>query len=746
MQVASQQYKQDMKALKRNHSYMRVSIGVINQMAQADCRVRSVDELTYFSNATLPLNNYSVDGLYATYEENYTKANGEKYFLPRDPNNVVFNSGIIAKDIGDAITFVFSKEYDIRGLTIDFGEEYPVDFRIKTNEKELEISGNTNTKLEINEIFTNTIWITIVPVKMLSGQCRLRIHQITMGVGICFDNRTIVSSEKIEYISPISEELPTIDFNLKVDNYDKRFNVDNDSSVVNFLENGQEVDVMYGYELNNGTTEWIAGTNLLLKEWDADDVVMNFTAIDRICGLESTYYGGIFSPSGMSLYDLAEDVLIDAGMESREYQLDAYLKTVLIKNPIPVVRHKEALQLIANAGRCILYQNRQGVICIKAAFNITLSPRLTASSDNATKFSNTRSIVTTTQRGRYATYESDSITAEGNSYFLPRNGNYINTGYVSQSISDNSGSFLVHPIVRVSLEAAVKYYGLYLFFSGNPPKQFILHTYKEGVLQESYTVVSGITRETFVEHEFPEADQYVIEFTQAMPYNRVSLDHVDFGETTDYALEYSTDLFKTPKGRKLEPVKEIRVLSTSYKEGTEEKELFKEHILITKEIYTVYFSNASHGFSTSAGTIRSYSAFYVTIDFHGIPDGTEIDLTITGYEYIQSENYHIKSIYDNGVIEEWSNPLVDDAIVADVAGWLGDYFYSNREYELSYRGEPRIDGNDVLFLESNYVENLKVRVYEHRLKFDQTLSGSIRARRDMYVDRTKNKLVRDRLY
>lgn len=737
MQIASQQYKQDMKKLRRNHSYMRVSIGVINQMAQADCRVRSVDELTYFSNAILPLDNYPVNGLYATYEEDYTKADGEKYFLPRNPNNVVFNSGIVAKNIGDAITLVFSKGYDIRGLTIDFGEEYPVDFRIETNEKVLEINGNTAPKLEIDEIFINTNRITIIPVKMLNGQCRLRIHQITMGIGIYFDNRTIISSEKIEYISPISEELPTIDFNLRVNNYNKRFNIDNDNSVVNFLENGQEVEVLYGYELSNGTTEWIAGTNLLLKEWDADDDIMNFTAIDRIYGLESTYYRGIYRANGISLYDLAEDVFLDAGLEKRDYQLDSYLKTVIVRNPIPVVRHKEALQLIANVGRCIIYQDRQGVICIKAAFNITLSPKLTASSDNATEYSNTKSIVTATLKERYATYEKDSISAEGHAYFLPRDGNYLNTGYVSQSISDQSGSFSLHPTVRVDLEAAVKYFGLYLYFSGNPPKQFIIHTYKDKIWQESYNVESGILNETFIDHEFPEANQYVIEFTKAMPYNRISLDHLDFGETTDYALEYSADLFKTPKGRKLEPVKEIRVLHTSYKEGTEFKELFKSRVLIQNESYTVYFSNASHGYMVSGGTISSYSSYYVTISFPNVPDGTELELTVSGYEYSNVRAYHTKSIYDNGVIEEWENPLVDKVLVSDVANWLGDYFYSNREYELSYRGEPRIDGNDVLFLESKYVENLKIRVCEHRLKFDQALSGTIKARRDMYVARTE---------
>lgn len=715
-------------------------------MAQADCRVHSLNELTYFSNAVLPLDNYPVTGQYATLEEDYTKADGSMYFLPRSPDEVVLNVGIAARDIGGTLSFVFTKTFDIRGLTIDFGEDYPVDFQVVTNATAINVTGNMQQKVELNEVLFGTTQITIVPIRMLSGQCRLRIHQITMGIGIYFDNRTIMSSEKVEYISPISEELPAIDFSLKVDNHKQNFNIDNDSSVVNFLESGQEVEVLYGYELNDGTTEWLPGTNLVLKEWEADGEAMNFTAIDRLDGLDSTYYRGRYYPEGISLYALAEDVFTDAGLEERDYQLDTYLRTVKVKNPIPVVSYKEALQLVANAGRCILYQNRQGFICIKAAFNIALSPKLTACSENAESYANTKSIVSAAQQTRYASYERDSVSADGGACFLPRTNTFLNAGYISNAIADAQGLFSTHPVVAVGLEAAIKYFGLHLSFVGNPPEEMVIHTYKDGEPQESYLVTSGIAREMKIEHEFPEADQYVLEFIKTKPYNRVSLSYVDFGEITDYALEYQTDLSKSPKGRKAEQVKAVRVASTAYQQGTEQKELFKDKITVYGGTCTVYFTNASHGYSASVGTITASSAYYATVAMPGAVDGTELELVVSGYEYTQSQSFAAKQINNSGAIKEWSNPLIDESLVADIADWLGDYFYSNREYELTYRGEPRIDGNDVLFLESPYVENLKVRVYEHRLKFSQALSGSMKARRDMYVARAENQLVRNRLY
>ena len=90
----------------------------------------------------------------------------------------------------------------------------------------------------------------------------------------------------------------------------------------------------------------------------------------------------------------------------------------------------------------------------------------------------------------------------------------------------------------------------------------------------------------------------------------------------------------------------------------------------------------------------------------------------------------------------WENPLVSSsALGADLAEWIGDYLRSDREYDLTYRGEPRIDANDIAFLENKYVPDLLLRIYEHTLKFNGALSGTIKARRDMtHVGRTKNKL------
>ena len=76
-----------------------------------------------------------------------------------------------------------------------------------------------------------------------------------------------------------------------------------------------------------------------------------------------TYDEGVYSPSGRSLFDLATDVMRFAGFENT-IQLDNALKNIYTHNPLPSSKVNECLQLIANAGRCIMSHSRGGYIQI----------------------------------------------------------------------------------------------------------------------------------------------------------------------------------------------------------------------------------------------------------------------------------------------------------------------------------------------------------------------------------------------
>ena len=749
MQTVSREYKRSMKEKLRNRSYIRVTIGVINQEAQSSAYVPHPENYTYYSNLKWPLDNYQVQELYATCDQDYTAVDGSMYFLPRARADVVLNQGIVSEDLPGSIEIQFPIRYDIKGLTVEFGRAYPVDFRIESDNKTVEIAGNATEHFVTEEIFEGATFLRFVPASMANGQSRFRIHQLTMGIGIYFDNRKILSATKKEHISPIMEELPTLDFDMTIENKDRAYDVENEESTVNFLEAGQEVKVLYGQELDNGTVEWLPGATVYLREWSADDEEMSFTATDRFESMDGTYYKGEYRSEGISLYDLAVDVLKDAGVDSRTYWLDNYLKDVSVCNPMPVVSHKEALQLIANAGRCILYQDRSGNIFMKSSF----VPDMEAASDNEVYFSHAGAVLDKKAKQSYAMTARDYTDVQPTQYFLPRQETgkaYLNTGYISEAVAGADGTFAVNPAVEISLEARYKCFGLTLEFGRNNPDTVIFHASLAGEPREDY-MVSGLTAMTVISHEFPEFDRLVLEFTKGCPYNRVILNNIIFGDSTDYMLEYGHELTKTPKGTQLPKVRELHVVRTFYSQGVEVKELAKETVTVSAadNRYTIYFSAPSYDLSCTitepqagqTAVIVDSSNYYATVELTGVTGACEV--LITGREYIVTQARVSRRLNPTGRLEQWENPLVSDVVhAADLADWVGDYMRADREYDLHYRGEPRIDANDIAFLENKYVPGLLLRVYDHTLKFNGALSGTIKARREIgYVADTQDRLA-----
>ena len=100
MQPASQKYKELMRREFRDpFSYIRVTIGLINQQAQASAHVPDKENYTYYSSFKMPLDNYEVKELYATCDQDYTAVDGSMYFLPRERADVVLNQGLVSKEL-----------------------------------------------------------------------------------------------------------------------------------------------------------------------------------------------------------------------------------------------------------------------------------------------------------------------------------------------------------------------------------------------------------------------------------------------------------------------------------------------------------------------------------------------------------------------------------------------------------------------------------------------------------------------
>lgn len=737
MQKVSKAYKESMKSSLRERAYIMISFGLVNQEAQAKATVDN-GSYAYYSNKDNIFGEHIDDTVYATLEEEFTKVDGSMFFLPRaTEGGRYYDTGIVSdKLISEArcevIISLNTIATDFKGLTINFGENYPVDFDIVgSTGQTIEFRGNTKSKWSTEEVLENTTYIKLVFYKMKNPQSRLRIYSIMFGYGLVYYNDSVMSSALDSYVSPIGADVPQFDFSVTLKNYDHYFNVDNPNSAINYLETGQEMDIMYGYQTpGSDTIEWIQGNHLWCSEWESDDNTATIRCQDIFRNMDGEYVKGLYSAAGKSYYALAEEILKDAGIS--EYYIDPRLKKLYSNNPIPRVKYKEALQIIANACRCVLTQSRYGKVQIKSNF----MPSASIATNGEETYSNAANVLTDTPKVEYATLAGNYTPTDGTMFFLPRNGKAaLTTGYVSKEISGANGTFTKNPVVTITMEAIRAYYGLKLVFGTALPAAFTIRTYKGGEPVNEYPVEKDeINTTSIILRDFDDFDVMKIEFTKtAEPYNRIVLNYFSLSDVVDFTMN-RRDMTSSPKAIKQELIKEVIVPCYTYQENNREENLVYEDIdVVAGEVETYYIQDPSYGYKVKLdevegkATVVAWSNYFVTIKFNVTGS---FKLEVQGYQYKIVEKYATVSLNARGKTVKWKNPLISNTTMAnELAAWLADYYTAGIEYEYDTRGNPELDATDIVYQENEFHDGMRVNIYRHTVNFKQAFSGRVTARR-----------------
>lgn len=661
----SQEYKEIMLRPIRNRAYISVGIGIVNQSAQGGAKASG--DFAYWSNGNV-FNTNKDRQEYATLEQNRTKADGSMLFPPENDELMqLADNGLITNELLGQIRVDFGSTYAIKGITIDFGASYPTKFEITTVEKTLTYE-NAVEKFSTTDVLGDTDYIVIKPISMIGGQQRLHIKSILMGVGLNYVNSQTKSFSLNESTSPISAELPSKDISYSFYDEENRFNVDDDNSFIDYLETMQKLTISFGLELDSGDVEWHQIAATYLKDWKSQKGIVSISATDRLSQMEDNYTLGnkIYDRTA---YQEAESILQDAGLQPDEYFIDEYLNDVQLHNPMPENSHKECLQLLANACRCVLRENEDGKVMLKANFAIVIDPEeLTISTNSQSEWSKVNNIIVGSEI-EYADLTSDFFRMDGTQYFMPEDQDYLETGFVSGEISDIFGKFQENPIVTIKLPASYTYFGINVNFGGNPPEEVVVHTYNNSENIENVKFY-GLKKESFLFHEFLNFDEISIEVIKTKPNNRVLIQKVAFGDLSDYVLT-RTNMLENPIGYKEKRVKEVDV-----------------------KIYT--FTNDEEG----------------------------------NAKEVEDNVFFKKAIGEVGEIKTVSNPLVSTQEHAElIADWVGNYFSNNISYSVKYRGEPRLSASDIIHMESQKKSNLQVEITNQKLSFNGAFSGELEMRR-----------------
>lgn len=802
----SSEYKEIMNRPIRNRAFISVGIGIINQNAQASGTANG--DFSYWSYGDI-FNSNTSRIEYATLEGNFMKADGSQFFMPENDDLMQLKqNGISTEDIMGTIRIDFPEVYAIKGITIEFTSAYPTSFKLKTAEKTLTYS-NDSEKFVATDVLGDTDYIIITPLSMVGGNQRFRIKSVLMGVGLQYGNQQTKSFSIDEYVSSISEDLPSENMSFSFYDEENYFNVDDDNSFIDFLETMQKITVSFGLELDNGEVEWHQILTQYLKDWKSQKGEVSLTATDRLSQMEDEYTlaNRIYKRTA---YEEAESIFADAGLESDEYYIDDYLNDIVLDNPVPVGTHKECLQILANACRCIIRQDENGKIAIRANFAVVLDPEdLTLETNGVSNWSKPDNLLIGAST-TYADMTQDFMRADGRMYFLPEDTNYLETSYVSKQISDENGTynknlipypyhekshaqngitwtvnsdgsvtangtataktkfmvatrvyeslrvpsgtytlsgcphgggsdtfclrldkgtvseyignvcvdygngatsvvsladnenlqveitiyqgttvdnitfkpqleagevatsyqpFQSNPTISISMPAAYTYYGINIDFGGNPPKEMIVRTQKNGVAQENVRF-TDLKNKSALYHEFLSFDRMVFEFTKGYPCNRVLVNKISFGSLSDYVLT-KRNMPENPIGYKEKRVKAVRVKVFSYQNNQ---------------------------------------------------DGAPAE--------VEDEIYETKIIGAVGEVKTLQNPLVSTKEHAEMlAEWIGNYYANNISYDVKFRGEPRINASDIIHMESEKRSNLQVEITRNKLSFNGGFSGELELRK-----------------
>lgn len=668
---ASNAYKYAMQKKIRDRAYISITLGVVNGDAQNTAYFDG--DYAYWGNKVLPFRNDAEYTEYATLEQNYMRVDGQMYFLPRETSGLyqLRNAPLTTQNVMETVKVAFPQEYSIKGLTIDFGKYYPTSFKIVTDEKELTYTSNKHD-FSTTDVIGNTTNIQIIPISMVGGNKRLRVEKIVMGVGLTYRNNDVSTSSFEEFVNGVSAEIPYRKLSVTILDKNNVYNVDDDNSFINFLETGQKMELSYGMVLADDTVEWHKKATMLLTDWNSKKNQMSFTANDVLSTLEDNY------TIGNKIYDRtayaeAISILTDAGFEPDEYFVDDCLRDVNLHNPMPEASHKECLQLLCNASRCILFVDSDGRVNIKANFANVIDPEDMQVTSNGTAWWGNATNVLYGNNNVYAELTRNFMRVDGSQLFLPRNtGTAIEqTGYVTSNVSDENGLFSENPVLTLKLPAAYTYYGLYILFQGNPPKEMKVSTYNGDTLLKTFKY-DDLKEKSLLNDEFENFDSIRFEITKAYPKNRVLIDKISFGDLSDYELKKDS-MTENPYGYAERKTKDVFV-----------------------KIYT--FQNGE--------------------------DNTP--------QVVEDNVYLKKTINNSGEIRYCENQLISTEDHArTVAEWLGNYYANNISYDVQYRGDPVLEAADIIFMESDIVNSLQVEVETHKLNFNGAFNGSLQLRRAM---------------
>ncbi len=388
MQNVSDAWKAVQNQQLVNESYIEISFDIADPDALADASSEDNGAI-YIADTEQIVSEVDKNIMpYATLEENLWLLDGSRRFIPEanyGDNGYIGN--LLSRDDRsfDRVPFVdieFTEVHEsvIPGITITWGtvyNEYAEVFKVtayngSTAVAERKVDDNTSVTSIVELDIENYDKIRIEILKWCLPHHRARIAEVFVGINKVYSKADITGYEHKQEINPIGASTPVNKMGFSIDNSNNVYDPNNTTGLSKYLIERQEIRVRYGLKLNDGTVEYIPAGVFYLSEWEApqNGITASFTARDLLEFMQKTYTKGLYKSGGATLYELANDVLSEADLPlnddgSQKWVISDVLKSIFTTAPLPLKTLAECLQYIAQAGCCVLYCDRSGVLHIE---------------------------------------------------------------------------------------------------------------------------------------------------------------------------------------------------------------------------------------------------------------------------------------------------------------------------------------------------------------------------------------------
>ena len=386
MKSVSNAYKASMKAMLRNRSYVRITFGNVDTTAATDGEWESNGAASISEFETVDYA-YQYGDTYAALELNRWALDGKTLIVP---TGEAVQDGFISSLMSDAegnfstppvITREFSLKHIFPGLTLTFDtrqQEWPLevtaDFYLNGEVVDTQTVSITSVQTTISTTATEVDKVTITFDRCLPYR-RPRLENVLYGLNVQFVNKDIVSTQQKHDVDPLSRRLPTETMQFTILDYEHKYDPDNPAGIYAYVDKNSPIEIQFGYELPDGSVEWLKPDNYVLNaKPSAQNNQATFNGTGLIGSLTGTFYKSKLGSK--SLYNMAEEVLLDAGLTLTEqgtnpWEIDEALKDMFTTAALPIDTHMNCLQLIAHASCCRLYTDDDNIIHIRP-FGVTV--------------------------------------------------------------------------------------------------------------------------------------------------------------------------------------------------------------------------------------------------------------------------------------------------------------------------------------------------------------------------------------